>query len=121
MYVLDDELILADIKSNDINSTIYVLNSTWTKVSNIPEDSICSKPLDCELVVTKSNDLKTFYLFRESFVNFYKLFVYYLRKWLRHNLLGKDFNVVWDEKDLRKHLYISVQNSTFGQERVLLL
>ena len=71
MYVLDDELILADIKSNPLNSTIYVLNSTWTKVSNIPKDSICSKPLDCELVVTKSNDMKTFYLFRESFVNFF--------------------------------------------------
>ena len=71
MYVLDDELILADIKSNAIKSTIYVLNSTWTKVSNIPENSICSEPLDCELVVTKSNYLKTFYLFRESFVNFF--------------------------------------------------
>ena len=88
MYVLDDELILADIKSNAINSAIYVLNSTWTKVANMPEESICSERLNCRLVVTKSNDLKTFYLFRESFSDFFNNpIVYYSRKWLRHNLL----------------------------------
>merc|ERR1712176_1466907 len=53
-YVLDDELILAGRSE----LAIYVLNTTWTKISNIPKNSICSERLSCGLVVTKSNDLK---------------------------------------------------------------